>query len=148
MTERVVRDINKDELDTFAGEVLVLLKAKLSTSATTLALYGDLGSGKTTFTQALGRCLHINENITSPTFTIMKSYETFDDTFTQLIHMDAYRIESEEELIPLHFKEILKNPQTLVVVEWAELVKGALPPEALHLTFSIKDQTTRTVQID
>jgi tRNA threonylcarbamoyladenosine biosynthesis protein TsaE len=112
-----------------------------------IALSGDLGAGKTTFTQALGRRLGITEDMTSPTFTIMKGYETTDDTFTHVVHMDAYRIESEEELRPLRFDEILKMPNTLLVVEWAELIKEAIPRNALYITLSIKDETTRTATL-
>jgi tRNA threonylcarbamoyladenosine biosynthesis protein TsaE len=148
MTETLTREISKDELDTFANEVLLLLKKDTSAKAKVLALSGDLGAGKTTFTQALGRCLGIKEDMTSPTFTIMKGYETKDDTFTQVIHMDAYRIENENELGPLRFADILVTPNTLLVVEWAERIKRVLPAAALHLTFTIKDENTRIVQID
>jgi tRNA threonylcarbamoyladenosine biosynthesis protein TsaE len=141
------RDVTKDELDKFAGEVLALLKEAVSTGAQVIALSGDLGAGKTSFTQALGRQLGITEDITSPTFTIMKGYETTDDAFAHLVHMDAYRIESLDELRPLRFDEILGTPKTLLVVEWAELIKEAILPAALHLTLSIKDETTRTATL-
>ncbi len=141
------REVQKDGLDQFAREVLSLLKKEVGDGAVVLALSGDLGAGKTTFTQALGRQLGITEDITSPTFTIMKGYETTDETFAHLIHMDAYRIEDEDELRPLRFTDILATPQTLMCVEWAELIKGALPAAALHLTLSIKDETTRTATL-
>ena len=137
------KEVRKDGLEEFAQEVLNILKEADVSGAVVLALSGDLGAGKTTFTQALGRQLGIAEDITSPTFTIMKGYETTDSTFSRLIHMDAYRIESEEELRPLRFEEILKTPNVILVIEWAELIKGALPAEVLHLTLSIKDETTR-----
>lgn len=147
MNEVTTREIKKEELDTFAAEVLKILKENDVEGARALALSGDLGAGKTTFTQALGRCLGIAGDITSPTFTIMKGYETTDETFIHLVHMDAYRIEDEDELRPLRFAEILATPKTLLVVEWAELIKGALPTAALHLTLSIKDETTRTATL-
>lgn len=147
MNEIMVRDVTKEDLEKFAGDVLAMVKAEAPDGAQVIALSGDLGAGKTTFTQALGRQLGITEDITSPTFTIMKGYETTDDTFTHLVHMDAYRIEAEDELRPLHFAEILNTPKTLLVVEWAELIKGAIPATALHLTLSVKDETTRTATI-
>ncbi len=148
VTKKGVQEVTKNELEAFADEVISLLKKETSAEAKVLALSGDLGAGKTTFTQALGRRLGIGEDMTSPTFTIMKGYETTDDTFTHVIHMDAYRIEEDSELRPLHFADILATPNMLVVVEWAERIKGALPKAALHLTFSIKDENTRIVQID
>jgi tRNA threonylcarbamoyladenosine biosynthesis protein TsaE len=142
-----IKEFSLNQLDHFVGEILDTLKEQQDVDATVLALSGDLGAGKTTFTQALGRQLGIIEDITSPTFTIMKGYETTDDTFTHLVHMDAYRIETEDELRPLRFAEILKTPKTLLVVEWAELINGALPEAALHITLSIKDETTRTATL-
>ncbi len=147
MKDVIVREVTKEQLDDFAGEVLAMVKEGATTEAKVIALSGDLGAGKTTFTQALGRCLGITEDMTSPTFTIMKGYETTDDTFTHVVHMDAYRIESEEELRPLRFDEILKMPNTLLVVEWAELINGAIPATALYITLSIKDETTRTATL-
>ncbi len=143
MNDVTVCEITKDTLEEFAGEILTLLKEDAATDTNVLALSGDLGAGKTTFTQALGRVLGISEDITSPTFTIMKGYETGDNIFSHLVHMDAYRIESEDELRPLRFHEIVNTPKTLMVIEWAELIKGALPERTLHLTLSIKDETTR-----
>lgn len=148
MNEVSIRTITKKNLGELAVEVLQLVKEKKGEGARIIALNGDLGAGKTTFVQALGQALGVAEDITSPTFTIMKGYETTDETFAHLIHMDAYRIESEEELRPLRFAEISSTPHTLVCIEWARLVAGALPQEALHLTFSVVDETTRTVQID
>jgi tRNA threonylcarbamoyladenosine biosynthesis protein TsaE len=141
------REVKKDDLTHFAEEVLSLLKREAPIGATTLALSGDLGAGKTTFTQALGTTLGITETITSPTFMIMKTYETNDVTFAHMVHMDAYRIEDNEELRPLRFSDIVNTPKTLLVVEWSELIKGALPAAALHLTLSVKDETTRTATL-
>ncbi len=148
MTQRVEREIKKEELDTFSAEILAVLKQKAIQGPVVLSLSGDLGAGKTTFTQALGRRLGITEDITSPTFTIMKGYETLDDTFSHLIHMDAYRIEDQSELGPLRFSEIVSQPNTLICIEWAERIKEALPSNVVKLTLSIKDETTRTVLID
>jgi tRNA threonylcarbamoyladenosine biosynthesis protein TsaE len=148
MTQRVQKEIQKEELDSFSAEVLEVLKERAVDGSIVLALSGDLGAGKTTFVQALGRQLGIVEDITSPTFTIMKGYETTDDTFSQLVHIDAYRIEDESELGPLRFSEIITQPNTLICIEWAELIKGALPWNLVQLTLSIKDETARTVLID
>ncbi|HEY0964582.1 MAG TPA: tRNA (adenosine(37)-N6)-threonylcarbamoyltransferase complex ATPase subunit type 1 TsaE [Candidatus Paceibacterota bacterium] len=140
--------ISRDDLPSFAGELLRELKTTLpSEGALVVALHGDLGAGKTTLVQTLGARLGITEAITSPTFTIMKHYETTDDVFTTLIHMDAYRIESLTELGPLRFADMLREPHTLVCIEWGEKIQEALPASLIHVTLSAVDETTRTVQV-
>jgi len=130
------------------GEVLSLAKSEPSAGAVVIALHGDLGAGKTTFVQELGRQLGVSEDITSPTFTIMKGYETTDRTFTHLIHMDAYRLEDEAELAPLHFADILATPKILFCIEWAEKITGALPAQVLEVTLGLVDETTRHIEVD
>jgi tRNA threonylcarbamoyladenosine biosynthesis protein TsaE len=137
------REVKKKELPLFVTEVLTLLKQQPAEGATVVALSGDLGAGKTTWTQALGKALGVVETLTSPTFTIMKGYETTDEIFSQLVHMDAYRIDDEAELAPLRFCDILATPKTLFVIEWAEKIHEALPPDVFWITLEIKDETTR-----
>jgi tRNA threonylcarbamoyladenosine biosynthesis protein TsaE len=96
-------------------------------SATVLGLSGDLGAGKTTLTQAIAQTLGVSSDVQSPTFVVMKSYGLTDGPFTKLVHMDAYRIESLSELIPLRFNELLQESGTLIVIEWPERIKEALP---------------------
>ncbi len=152
--------VEKDGLPTLAAEVVALAKDAASTPrvlpaapptgrvcATVVALHGDLGAGKTTFVQVLGKMLGVSEQITSPTFTIMKGYETTDETFTRLIHMDAYRIDDISELGPLRFSDILASPNTLFCIEWAEKIKDALPEEAIQLTLEVVDENTRTATL-
>ncbi len=139
--------VAREELPSLAAEVLALAKSAASNNATVIALHGDLGAGKTTFVQTLGQLLGVGEQITSPTFTIMKGYETNDDTFATLIHMDAYRIDDISELGPLRFSEILNTPNTLVCIEWAEKIKDALPAGVINLTLEVADETTRTATL-
>lgn len=141
------RTITKENLKTFSEEVLVECKTLLDGGAVVIALHGDLGAGKTTFVQALGKALGVADQITSPTFTIMKGYETTDEDFTHLIHMDAYRIEALTELGPLRFLDILATPQTLFCIEWAEKISSALPAHVLHVSLAISSEDTRTVHI-
>jgi tRNA threonylcarbamoyladenosine biosynthesis protein TsaE len=139
--------VAREELPSLAAEIVALTKNVASKNATVIALHGDLGAGKTTFVQTLGQLLGVSEQITSPTFTIMKGYETTDDTFTTLIHMDAYRIDDISELGPLRFSEILDTPNTLVCIEWAERIKDALGTCVLNVTLEVRDENTRTVHI-
>jgi len=125
-----------DELADLAGFFLDNLSKMEGGDAVVAALSGDLGAGKTTFVQMVARLLGVQDVVTSPTFTIMKGYETgVAAPFKTLIHMDAYRIESEDELRPLRLAELMKQPQTLICIEWAERVYEALPNETHFLTF-------------
>ena len=102
-----------------------------------LALYGDLGAGKTTFTQTLGELLQIDEAITSPTFVLMKRYSTTHPRFRSLVHIDAYRLDTSKELQVLGLADWLKEEGTLLVVEWADKVEDLLPTNATRLKFSL-----------
>jgi len=103
--------------------------------ATVVVLQGELGSGKTAFAKALGKMMGINEHIVSPTFVIMKSYNIDWKGFKKLIHVDAYRIESESELLNLGWNELVENPQHLILIEWPERVEGILPKDSRRIFF-------------
>ena len=107
-----------------------------------VAFYGDLGAGKTTFIQALAKEMGILEPTTSPTFVIQKSYEAFK-YFDTLIHIDAYRLESGEELSKLRFEEALQLPKTLICVEWPSNVESALPEDVIKVECKFVDEGTR-----
>lgn len=105
-------------------------------SAVLVALVGDLGSGKTTFTQALARELGVVATVQSPTYVLMKKYQVSNTKFQTLIHIDAYRLESPEQFISLRPEEFLSDPNTLVVVEWPERAGDFLPAPDLAIKFS------------
>ena len=100
-----------------------------------LALHGDLGVGKTTFVQGLAQGLGVREQVTSPTFAI---YSVYRGTATTLVHLDAYRLESERQLESLLLEDFLTSPWCLAV-EWPEKTGAWLPANAWHLTLSIVD---------
>ena len=115
--------------------------------ATIVGLYGNLGSGKTTFTQAVARELGIKETVTSPTFVIEKFYEiniTKHSHFKRLIHIDAYRLENGRELEILNFEELVGNAHNLIIIEWPENVKEILPENHLKIYCEFVDETTRS----
>ena len=92
-----------------------------------VALYGELGAGKTALVRGLGGALGVRD-VTSPTFTILCEY----DTSPRLVHMDAYRLSGAEELFAIGFEEYLAEP-ALLLLEWAERVPEALPTERLDI---------------
>src|SRR3990167_11083809 len=133
-----MQKVRLSDLSQCAKEVLAGLHAK--EGAAIVALRGDLGAGKTTFTQALARELGITDIIQSPTYVLMKKYEIKKASpFTTLIHIDAYRLEDPKEFSALKPEQFLQDPKTLVVVEWPEKVAGALPPADLTINFTSQD---------
>lgn len=112
-----------------------------------IALSGDLGSGKTTFTQALAKALGIERRLISPTFVIVRTYAVEGNThINRFYHIDLYRLENEQQLATLGLEELLGDTQAVTVVEWPEKAGQLLRP-TIHLSFSYVDETTRTVVI-
>ena len=132
----------------FAKDFLAGLSPKSGDRATVVGLYGNLGSGKTTLTQCAAEILGIAEHITSPTFVIMKTYNsqlTTNNRLKNLIHVDAYRLKNGEELRKLGFEKLLADPANLILIEWADLVIDILPPDHVKLYFEFVDEITRKI---
>ena len=108
----------------------------------TLALYGNLGVGKTTFVQGLARGFGIEHAVTSPTFTIF----TLHRGSRTLIHLDAYRLEAGASIDSLMLEDFLVSPYCLAV-EWPEKIAAWLPPNTLHLTLGIEAADRHTMKL-
>lgn len=93
-----------------------------------VGLYGDLGAGKTTFMKYLAEHFGVSETIQSPTFVIEKIYELTGQKFTHLIHIDAYRIEKETEMVDLGWNEVVSDNKNIICVEWPEKMPTIMPP--------------------
>lgn len=104
-----------------------------------ICLDGELGSGKTVFVKGFAKSLGITENITSPTFNIVKEYESGE---MKLNHMDVYRIEDTDETIA--FNDYFKG-DGVTIIEWAELIEDKLPDERLKIKFKVIDENTRVL---
>lgn len=114
-------------------------------TATIIALHGDLGAGKTTFTQAVADAFGVQSEVVSPTFVIQKRYSLEDQPFAQLIHIDAYRLEGAEELRVLGWEDIKRDPTNVVLIEWPEHVEGLLGEDVVHIYFTYVDDDTRQI---
>lgn len=128
-------------------EVITDILCLENISTLVISLKGDLGSGKTTFTQQLGEMFGVTEQINSPTFTIMKQYLLESDKYDKLVHIDAYRIESEDEIEPLHLESVVTQPKTIVCIEWPEQIKSIVPDGAIEVVISITEDEMRQVEV-
>lgn len=106
-----------------------------------ICLIGELGSGKTVFTKGFAGALGIEENITSPTFNIIKEYTSGE---TNLYHMDVYRL--EDDTSELGLDEYLKK-DGIIIIEWADMIMSQLPNERLEIRFKITGEERRTLTI-
>lgn len=113
-----------------AQELLTFLQVR-SPKVRVVALEGDLGAGKTTLTKEIARLLGVPVEVTSPTFVVARWYETNDELWHRLVHIDAYRLESTAELTQINWQTIVRDPNTLVIVEWPERIRDALPPSTM-----------------
>lgn len=137
--------VPKGEVGSYAKELLQeLVRNASADTATILTLTGDLGAGKTTLVQALAQELGITDVVTSPTFVVMKAYETTDAVFTNLVHIDAYRIDDVDELRPLNMSQVVTSPHTLVCIEWPEKIASALPQAVMAVSLDAQPDGSRT----
>lgn len=141
------------------GEALAneILKRQAGKKAIVLALEGDLGGGKTTFTQGLARGLKIKGQITSPSFVLIKNYRIAPPQSPSYIgggrreglknfyHIDCYRLNKPWQLQELGLEEIISAPKNLVVIEWAERVEEILPEDKIVIKFEWVDGNKRKI---
>lgn len=109
---------------------------------TTLALIGDLGTGKTHLTKIICKNLGIKGNIKSPTFNYVNTYE-IDDMV--LSHFDVYRIVDESEIYDIGYEDYLDG--RILIIEWADKISNLLPSDTLYLELYYTGETTRDIKI-
>lgn len=117
--------------------------AKFLEEEDVILLDGDLGAGKTTFTQSLAKALGIEEVVNSPTFTIVNEYEFNKGV---LYHFDLYRIEEAEELFDIGFEEYFSK-EGIIVIEWAEKFINEIPQPWLKIYITKEDENSRIFKI-
>lgn len=118
-----------------------------SSGASVIALSGDLGAGKTQFAKGVAHELGITRTVTSPTFLIMRSYETKQGPWKQLFHLDCYRVDNPEELRALGWDDIVRNPDNIVLIEWAQRISALLPPDTLWIDMEVLSPTQRGITV-
>lgn len=148
MKEYTARNIK--ETNAIARKVVsdALSAKKKKTHATILALYGNLGSGKTRFAQAVAKILGIQETVPSPTFILERVYPIKKFSYTKFIHIDAYRLENAKDLKQIGWDEIKKDPKNIILIEWADKAEKALPKDALRIHFEHAGEKERKIRIN
>lgn len=132
--------ISKSEKETedFASSL-----AKKAKAGDVLALFGDLGSGKTTFAKGFARALGVKSDVTSPTFVIMKKYPLNKSKF--FLHVDCYRFQNEDDAKGVGLDEYFQNKNFIILLEWPERIEGILPRKAKKIFFRYLNENERQI---
>ncbi|MCI6717053.1 MAG: tRNA (adenosine(37)-N6)-threonylcarbamoyltransferase complex ATPase subunit type 1 TsaE [Mollicutes bacterium] len=138
--EQIMIKIKDEESMIKLGELLV----DYAYPNLVIALVGDLGAGKTTLTKGIGKALGVKRVINSPTFTIMKVYETTNEKIKKLYHLDVYRITNSKDDFELEEYFYLDG---LAVIEWAHIIQDMLPKNAWEIEIIDLGDDTRQVTI-
>ena len=110
-----------------------------------IAIYGQMGAGKTTFIKALCQVLGTGDQVNSPTFTLVNEYLSADGI--PIYHFDFYRIKNLQEAVDIGCEEYFETPGTLSLIEWPELITPLLPPEAWQATLDVLPSGERKLTV-
>jgi len=111
------------------------LAAKLAcrvSSGAVIALNGNLGTGKTTFTQGFAKSIGITESVVSPTFKLVSEYQ---GSKSWLYHIDAYRMKGYQDFLNIGGEKYLIPISGITIIEWANIIKTLIPDNAIHISF-------------
>ena len=135
-----------------AGLLALEAYATMHDSAIVVALLGELGAGKTTFTQGFAEALGIKDRIASPTFVLMKIYQIHKKSRRevgaekrQLVHIDCYRIEKLAELRHLELEKSMADRNIIMLIEWADRIWDSLPQDSIVITMEHGSSATERI---
>lgn len=138
LTDRKITSLNVEETQRIAAAL-----AKVVVPGTVIALEGDLGAGKTHFTQGLARGLGVGEAVTSPTFNVMSVY---DQGRLPLYHFDLYRLENALELEDIAFYDYVEA-DGVSCIEWAAKFPEEIPAQALWISITTREDNVRSIEV-
>ncbi len=137
--------ITRKEQETFALAKKFISELR---EGATIGLIGELGAGKTAFTKGVAQALKVKTTITSPTFVLMRVYKITKHSFLKhLVHVDAYRIKKADSLKAIGLEDYIQDPASLVIIEWADLVKKILPKNKKLIYFAHGKNETRVITL-
>lgn len=136
--------ISKSEKETYEIAEGIAKKAK---GGDVFALFGDLGSGKTTFAKGFAKVLGVKKTITSPTFVIFKTYSTEAGNEKLLLHLDCYRLGSEIDAEAIGLPELLGRSDVVSLIEWPEKIEKILPADTKVINFQYLSENSRKIEI-
>jgi len=125
-TRRIAKDLARRFLKSRPKKALII------------GLTGELGAGKTVFIQGFARGLGIKGKIKSPTFILMRRHNNF-------YHFDCYRIKKFKEILDLGWRELINNPQNIILIEWAEKIKNILPKNYIKIRLEHVNKNKRKI---
>lgn len=133
----------------FVTSLNALLKnGQMPSGATVIGLHGDLGSGKTSFVQGIAKAFGVEGNVISPTFVLQKRYSLKDHFhFKNMIHIDAYRLEKADEILPLGWNDITSDKKNIIFIEWPEKIGEHMPKSHKKIMFEFIDPENRKLEI-
>lgn len=143
---------NPEETITFAVDFAKKLKG-----GEVLALEGDLGSGKTTFTKGLAEGFGVSDTINSPTFVLLKVYDILrpyrhfrsgGKKVQCLVHIDAYRVENIEDIKSVGIEDYFDRDDVILVIEWADKISEILPQNTIHIKFETVGEKDRKILLN
>lgn len=121
--------------------------AKKMNGGEVIGLLGDLGAGKTVFSQGIAQGLGVTSIVNSPTFVLMKVYPVSGHaTIKKFVHVDTYRLSAPDDLLAIGLQDYLGQPDTVVVIEWADKIKKILPAQTQYLTVKHLEENKRAWQ--
>jgi tRNA threonylcarbamoyladenosine biosynthesis protein TsaE len=135
-------DKETEEIGLYLGQVLK--------KGQVICLTGELGTGKTVFIRGIASAYNVSGPVTSPTFTLINEYKGD----VPIYHFDVYRISNEDEMFDIGFEEYLYEGEGIVLIEWADLIKGILPPDVIWVfidksqIYNEKTVNNRLISID
>ena len=110
-----------------------------------IALYGNLGSGKTTFVQGLASELGITKRVLSPTFVFIREYQL--DNKKMFFHVDLYRQDSSQDITTIGLSDILKTKNAIIAIEWPEKIEKLLPSNTIKINFYTAGEKIRKITV-
>jgi tRNA threonylcarbamoyladenosine biosynthesis protein TsaE len=137
-----ITTLNADETIQFGIELAKKLKP-----GDVIALYGDLGTGKTQLVKGICKGLGVTQTVNSPTFMIVNEYSSPE--IKNIFHFDLYRMTSENEVISMGFYDYM-NDRGIILIEWPGLIESLLPEETikLHLAHTVNSENSRWIKLE